>query len=415
MSLGNHFFQINRLNTRILKRVSSHESSKSLKLNQFKGKSPVGSNVKINTTFNRLYTTESNIAVEEEKEFLNKLKLLTKLPLARADKMRNLLNSPLTEKERALEHEINEFVEEYKNMQIKLKNNVDTNSFQVNTNINSRINEFPFLELSPQDKPYSKQELTLRQWKHSNHMAKLGAEIENIYFPMKDVLNPPSIDDLDINKLMAANVHLGQSTSLWRPSTQPFIYGIYKDIHLIDLNKTLSYLKRACKVVEGIAEKGGIILFLGTKSNQKLALEKAATRSNGYFVYKRWIPGTLTNLKEITGGQEIHEVDALDLPTERKLSISEKQLLVKPDLIVVLNPTENRTVLNEAMKCRVPTIGIIDTDSEPSLVTYPVPGNDDSSRSINLLLGVLSKSAEIGLKKRVWRIKQSNEQIVVDI
>ena len=185
---------------------------------------------------------------------------------------------------------------------------------------------------------------------------------------------------------------------------RPYIYGEYKGIHIIDLNKTLSSLKRAAKVVEGVAERGGTILFLGTREGQKRALQEAARRTHGFYVSTRWIPGTLTNPTEISNVWERHEVDHGDMPTNRPLTADEAASIVKPDLLVVLNPTENRNALNEAMQARIPTIAIIDTDSEPSLVTYPIPGNDDSLRSVNLLVGVLSKAGEIGLQSRLSRV-----------
>lgn len=202
---------------------------------------------------------------------------------------------------------------------------------------------------------------------------------------------------------MAAGVHLGQSTTLWRASTQPYIYGEYKGIHIIDLNQTLSHLKRAAQVVEGVAENGGLILFLGTREGQKRALIKASERVNGYYVASKWVPGTLTNPTEISSGWERQEVDYFGNPTGRELSLNESMSIIKPDLMIVLNPTENRNALKEAMKARVPTIGIIDTDSEPSLVTYPIPGNDDSLRSVNLLVSILSKAGERGVKTRLSR------------
>ncbi|CCD22541.1 mitochondrial 37S ribosomal protein uS2m NDAI_0A03840 [Naumovozyma dairenensis CBS 421] len=261
--------------------------------------------------------------------------------------------------------------------------------------------KFPFLIPSANDKPFTKQELYLRQLKHASHMGRMGADVTNIYKPHKDVSSPNSIDKITINKLMAAGVHLGHSTTLWRPSTQPFIYGEYRGVHIIDLNKTLSYLKRACHVIEGIAQRGGLILYLGTGEGHKRGLEEAAKRTHGYYVSTRWIPGTLTNSTEISRNLEKHEINGDDMPTLRELTAEETNIISKPDLLVVLNPTENRNALYEAMKSRVPTIAIIDTDSEPSLVTYPIPGNDNSLRSVNLLLGILAKAGEKGLKSRL--------------
>lgn len=312
--------------------------------------------------------------------------------------------SPLTEKEQQLDERLTEFLRKYAKQNKVLDLPEDSNKFDFSSKVVSQplhTREFPYLSQSGKDEPYSEQELYVRQLKHASHTGKLGADISNVYFPHKDIFNPPSLQQVSIEKLMAAGVHLGQSTALYRASTQPYIYGEYKGIHIIDLNQTLSHLKRAAKVVEGVAENGGLILFLGTREGQKRALVKAAERVKGYYVASKWVPGTLTNPTEISSNWERHEVDYLGNPTGRELTLNESTSIIKPDLMIVLNPTENRNALKEAMKARVPTIGIIDTDSEPSLVTYPIPGNDDSLRSVNLLTGILAKAGERGVQTRL--------------
>ncbi|SCV01417.1 LAME_0G16072g1_1 [Lachancea meyersii CBS 8951] len=310
------------------------------------------------------------------------------------------LSKELGVKEQQLDEELTSFLKQFSRYNKIIEPKSEREATQKLSN-QSRIKSFPFLVPSPKDKPYSKQELFLRQMKHADRTAKLGASIEGVYFPHNDIFSPPTSDQLSISKLLAAGVHLGQSTSLWRPSTQPYIYGEYKGIHIIDLNKTLSHLKRAATVVQGVAERGGTILFLGTREGQKRALQEAARRTHGFYVSTRWIPGTLTNPTEISSVWERHEVDFADQPTNRPLNADEEAAIVKPDLLIILNPTENRNALNEAMQARIPTIGIIDTDSEPSLFTYPIPGNDDSLRSVNLLLSVLAKAGQIGLQARL--------------
>ncbi|CCE64167.1 hypothetical protein TPHA_0G03270 [Tetrapisispora phaffii CBS 4417] len=349
-------------------------------------------------------------------QLVESLKKLKATPVEEIEGLADTLETPLTEKEKQLDAELFDFLKKYSqsNKIIETDNlnmdNIDSSSSTLSSSINAfkgsnTINgkKFPYLIPSQRDKPYTTQELFLRQLKHASHTAKLGANIHDIYFPHKDISSPSLPEKMTMSKLLAAGVHLGQSTALWRASTQPFIYGEYKGIHIIDLNQTLHYLKRAAKVVEGITEQGGIVLFLGTREGQKKALYEAAKRTRGYYVSSRWIPGTLTNPTEISSSWERHEVDMLDRPTGRELSPEEQTGIVKPDLLVILNPTENRNALNEAMQARVPTIGIIDTDSEPSIVTYPIPGNDDSLRSVNLLLGVLAKAGERGLKNRLQK------------
>lgn len=359
----------------------------------------------------------SKLAVDEvfslrQKQFndqvVEQLRSLSETPMAEFPDLANTLMEPLTAKEKQLDEQLTEFLRKYSHLNklINTEEDVQDLSDKSLTAAAAQNKRYPYLVPSAKDKPYTTQELFLRQMKHASHTAKLGAEIQKVYFPHKDISNPLTADKVSIKKLLAAGVHLGQSTSLWRPSTQSYIYGEYKGIHIIDLNKTLSSLKRAAKVVEGISERGGIILFLGTREGQKRGLEEAAKRLHGFYISTRWIPGTLTNSTEISSVWERHEVDFADKPTGRVLTPEENASIVKPDLLIVLNPTENRNALKEAMQARVPTIGIIDTDSEPSMVTYPIPGNDDSLRSVNLLLGVLARAGERGLQNRLQKVAQ---------
>ncbi|SCU92208.1 LAFA_0F08790g1_1 [Lachancea sp. 'fantastica'] len=331
------------------------------------------------------------------------LKTFSKTTIEEIPAFNDVLSKELVGKEKQVDEELTSFLKQFSlyNKVVEPKEEREATHKLSNQ---SRTKSFPFLVPSPKDKPYSRQELFLRQIKHAERTAKLGASIDDVYFPHRDLFTPPTTDQLSISKLLAAGVHLGQSTSLWRSSTQPFIYGEYKGIHIIDLNKTLSYLKRAAAVVQGVAERGGTILFLGTREGQKRALQEAAKRTHGFYVSTRWIPGTLTNPTEISSVWERHEVDFADQPTNRLLNADEEAGIVKPDLLIIANPTENRNALNEAMQARIPTIGIIDTDSEPSLVTYPIPGNDDSLRSVNLLLSVLAKAGQIGLQSRLAKV-----------
>lgn len=272
------------------------------------------------------------------------------------------------------------------------------------TTSSAYTNQYPNLKPTPDYKPYSSQELFLRQLTHMRQSGGLGSSIEDVYNPANDVKRPLSMDDVTISSLMAAGCHLGHAKAMWRPSTQPFIYAEYQGIHLIDLNETLAALRRATKVIESIAAKGGVILYVGTSRNweQHRALEEAAKRSRGYYVSHRWIPGTITNFTEVSkqiGGHQKVEVDLGDTPTNRNIS-AQDDALIKPDLVVLLNPVENRNCVNECIKLRIPTIGLCDTDMEPSLLTYPIPCNDDSMRASSVVCGILSKAAEQGVERR---------------
>ncbi|KAL6942935.1 hypothetical protein ACO0RG_001905 [Hanseniaspora osmophila] len=323
--------------------------------------------------------------------------------------LEELSKQKLSPREKQLDEELDKFFEKHLHEKdlIKINNNRDEKTQQAATyfptNVSSKqvlSKDFPNLNITDFGRPYTAQELFLRQLKHSATVGKLGAKIDNVYFPNNDIYNPLQANEVTIEHLMAAGVHLGQATSLWNTSTHPFVYGSYKGIHIIDLNKTLQSLKRSCKVVEGIAERGGIILFLGSEA-QRRVISNAAKMCRGYGIHTRWIGGTLTNPTEIAGGWARQKVDMADNPTGEPLTDLQTDGLIKPDLIIVLNPKQNKTALKEAMKVRIPTIGIVDTDCEPSLVTYPIPGNDDSARSVNLIAGILARAGETGLNKRL--------------
>lgn len=278
-------------------------------------------------------------------------------------------------------------------------------SQKIQSTTNRKYTEkYPGLKITPDYKPYSKQELFLRHMNHMKRSGGLGSELKDIYKPSEDVLKPQTVSDLSIASLMAAGCHLGHSKRIWRPNTQPYIYAEYNDILLIDLNETLSALKRTAKVIKGVAKKGGVILYVGTTrlQEQKDALEAAAKRSNGYYVSHRWIPGTITNFTVVSkqcGGTQRVEVDLGDANTGKTFDSSE-DTIIKPDLVVLMNPVDNRYCIRECLKLKIPTIGLCDTDMEPSLLTYAIPCNDDSMRASSLVLGVLSKAAEEGVEER---------------
>lgn len=261
--------------------------------------------------------------------------------------------------------------------------------------------KYPNLRPTPASEPYSKQELFLRREHQAKMLGVLGSSIQSVYRPHEDIHKPPTPAQTTMETLLAAGAHLGHSTSMFRPTTQPYIYGVRDGIHIINLEQTLVHLRRASKVIEQIAEQGGLILYVGTRPGQQRSLEVAAKRSGGYYVHRRWVPGTLTNCREISQLWERVEVNMGDEPTDRLLSPRLKRSLVKPDLVVLLNPVENRNAIYECIQSNVPTIGIVDTDSEPSLLTYPIPGNDDSLRATDIFVGVLSKAAEKGRSRRL--------------
>ena len=263
----------------------------------------------------------------------------------------------------------------------------------------SLLAQFPNLAPTAKTEAYSAAELAIRQRHHAALMGNLGSTVRNVYRPHQLVSNPPKATRVSLERMLACGVHLGHSVALWNRKTQPFLYGQYDGIHIIDLNQTLAHLRRAAAAVRGVAENGGLILFLGVKEGQMRAVREAARRCNGYFVIHKWTPGTITNALE--NPKPRHEVDMADVPTKRQLTGDESSENIKPDLIVMLNPLESQVAVKEANQARIPTVGIVDTNCDPDIVTYPIPANDDSVRSTNLICGVLGRAGEAGYKRRL--------------
>jgi small subunit ribosomal protein S2 len=234
--------------------------------------------------------------------------------------------------------------------------------------------------------------------------AKLGSSLRVTYDPNLAFKNPPTAAELTLPMLMAAQTHLGHATSLWNPRNSSYIFGIRDGIHIISLDATYAYLLRAAKVVQEVARRGGMILFVGTRDNQEQIVVKAAKMAGGYHIFDWWVPGSLTNGQQILGHCRLKVVDVNDneLPNYTELlGGASGHPVLKPDLVVCLNPFENHVCLHECGLHNVPTIGVIDTDADASWVTYPIPANDDSIRSITLIAGVLGHAGAEGQRLRL--------------
>ncbi|KAF3923502.1 hypothetical protein ABW21_db0208827 [Orbilia brochopaga] len=279
--------------------------------------------------------------------------------------------------------------------------------------------------------PETELEAYYRRKAAKSEQSKLGADIEPHYKPHELITNPPSPRDITLELLLAAGSHLGHATALWNPGNQRYIFGIRQGVHLISLDVTAAHLRRAAKIVHGVSRSGGLIVFVGTRDGQERAVVEAARRTYGFYITERWIPGTITNKDQLLAGQKLRVLDAFDrevkLTARQKLALQERMAreaesrmsagvkpdpaefkagdtlqvppgaaAARPDLVVCMNPLENKTMLQECTQYRIPTIGIIDTDVDPTCVTYPIPANDDSLRCIQLIAGILGKAGAEG-------------------
>ena len=175
----------------------------------------------------------------------------------------------------------------------------------------------------------------------------------------------------------ASEAHQGHATSLWNPANARYIHGIRQGIHVIALEQTAAHLRRAAKVVQEVARRGGIVLFVGTREGQDRAVSRAAELAKGYHLFERWIPGSITNGKQILGRCKLKVVNEHDVDVPGFDEQLYDRPVLRPDLVVCLNPLENYVLLHECALNNIPTIGVIDTNADPTWVTYPIPANDD--------------------------------------
>lgn len=228
--------------------------------------------------------------------------------------------------------------------------------------------------------------------------------------------------------LLEAGVHFGHRTSSWNPKMRPYIFGRRNQIHIIDIKETVRGLLRARQYLSRVAGKGGIVLFVGTKRQAAEPVREAATACGMPYVTERWLGGTLTNFRTIRSRlQRLEELENLE-KTGELATYSKKQqsrlmreykkifrnlnglrtLSRMPDVIVIVDPKKEHNVVNEAKILGIRTVALIDTDSDPDHVSLPIPGNDDSIRSIRLVVDFLSDSIASGKASLPQESKKSD-------
>lgn len=238
---------------------------------------------------------------------------------------------------------------------------------------------------------------------------------------------------IKIEELLEAGVHFGHLTSKWNPKMAPYIFMEQNGIHIIDLNKTLSKLDQAKNAVSGIAKAGRKIMFVATKKQAKEIVENHAKRVNMPFVTERWLGGMLTNFatvrKSVKKMQSIEKMktdgtfDNMN-KKERLMKTREQEKLARvlsgiedlnrlPSALLVVDVKRESIAIKEALKLNIPVIGIVDTNSDPTSIDYPIPGNDDSSKSIDLLVGSLVDAMieAINERSKTKEMVQKEEEI----
>jgi small subunit ribosomal protein S2 len=225
-----------------------------------------------------------------------------------------------------------------------------------------------------------------------------------------------AIPEFTMRQLLEAGVHFGHQTHRWNPKMRNYIYGSRNGIHIIDLSQTVPLLHQALVTVADTVAKGGRVLFVGTKRSAAEQVADAAKRSAQYYVNSRWLGGTLTNWKTIshsiktlrtvdeTLGKEnsgLTKRELLELTrTKEKLDKALggiKDMGGTPDLLFVIDTNKEQIAIKEANRLGIPVIAVIDTNSDPAGVIYPIPGNDDAGRAVALYCDLVSRACIEGI------------------
>ena len=242
-------------------------------------------------------------------------------------------------------------------------------------------------------------------------VATEAAPAEQAANPTMDaVMHDPDAPVITMRKLLEAGAHFGHQTRRWNPKMKKYIYGARNGVYIIDLQKTVDAITEAYAKMKEIVDNGGKVLFVGTKKQCQEATQQEALRSGSFYITNRWLGGTLTNfktiqsriryLKELERREEEGELDLLSKVEAAQLR-REKDKLSKnlegikemrkvPNAVFVIDPRIEHNAVAEARKLGIPVFAIVDTNSDPDVVDYVIPANDDAVRSFSLILAVIA-------------------------
>lgn len=232
---------------------------------------------------------------------------------------------------------------------------------------------------------------------------------------------------ITVRQLLEAGVHFGHPTRRWNPKMEKYVFAEKDGMYIIDLQKTIKKLKEAQKFVKEVAASGGSVLFVGTKKQAQAVVEEEAKRCGAFYVTRRWLGGMLTNFSTVR--QSVAKLEELERMIEdgtlEKLSKKEAMKLKKkyerrkeifegirgmtflPSLVFVVDPKKEKIGVSEAKKLGIPVVAIVDTNCDPDVIDYVIPGNDDAIRSIKLITSLI---ADAVIEGRLMAEKAGGEQ-----
>ena len=252
-------------------------------------------------------------------------------------------------------------------------------------------------------------------------MENTNSDLENQNIDSENQTNNSENTELKstftIREMLEAGVHFGHRTARWNAKMAPYIYGVKNELHIIDLSQTSHLLREAVKILQEVVKRNGKILFVCTKKQGSETVKKVATETNQYYVVNKWLGGMLTNWKTIANSiKTLKGIEKELANPESTLTKKEKLLLDRkrekletqlggikemqklPDLIFVIDTIKEALAISEAKSLDIPVMAIIDTNSNPDLINYPIPGNDDSIKAIDLYMRVINASLQEALK-----------------
>ena len=217
---------------------------------------------------------------------------------------------------------------------------------------------------------------------------------------------------VSMSYLLEAGVHFGHQTKRWNPKMKEYIFTARDDIYIIDLQKTAKKIEEAYAALKEIAANGGKVLFVGTRKQASEAVKEEALRSNSYYVNERWLGGTLTNFKTIRRRvKRLEQIEKMEkdgtfelLPKKEVVHIKKeyaklnkllagiRDMYKLPQAMFIVDPSKEEIAIREAHKLNIPVFGIVDTNCDPDMVDYVIPGNDDAIRAVKLIVGVMNNA-----------------------
>ena len=240
-----------------------------------------------------------------------------------------------------------------------------------------------------------------------------------------------TIPSFTLRQLLEAGVHFGHHTRRWNPKMAPFIFGVRNNIHIMNLEDTVPLLSQALNAIRNVAASGGRILFVGTKKSCSDVIAETAQSCGQYYVNHRWLGGMMTNFSTVSNSiQRLKDIDER-LSSEEINALSKKEILKMtrdrdklnnslggirdmgglPDMLFVIDTIKDSIAINEAKTLNIPVVAVLDSNSNPDGIDYPIPGNDDALRAVTLYCNLVSESILDGLQAEMLNHGKEIDQV----